>query len=370
MKRQIILATLLLSIFSSAKAQTDSFSQKEEFITIIENPTTSVKDQGGPVCWSYATCSFIESELLRMKKGAYDLSEDFFVYYAYIDKAHNYVLRKGNTSFGPGGLTHDVLRIIKEKGIIPQQYFKVDSIQNDRELERVLRNYLKTILEDDYPTENWMKHYCALLDSYYNSLPNQFDIKGQSYTPTSFAKFLEINPDDYVSLTSYTHHFFYTNFALEVRDNYASGMYFNVPLNEFIQTIDSSLVYGYTVVWDGDMSETFSYKRNGLALLPIIRNEGIKTLNTNTPELNVDQRIRQLSFERLLTTDNHLMHIIGIAKNGEGKKFYIVKNSYGTKDGPYNGYIYMSEAYLKMQTVSIVLNKNALPKEIRKRMDK
>lgn len=347
----------------------DSFSQKEEFITIIENPTTSVKDQGGPCCWSYATVSFIESELLRQKKGVYDLSEDFFIYYAYIDKAHNYVLRKGNTSFRPGGLAHDVLRIIKERGVIPQQYFKEDSIQNNRELERVLGSYLKTILDDDYPTENWMKHYCALLDSYFKPLPKQFDINSQTYTPTSFAKFLEINPDDYISLTSYTHHPFYTNFALEVRDNYASGMYFNVTLNEFIQTIDSSLVRGYTVVWDGDISETFSYKRNGLALLPIIGNEGIKTLNASTPELKVNQQTRQISFERLLTTDNHLMHIIGLARTKDGKKFYIVKNSYGTNDGPYNGYIYMSEAYLKLQTVSIMINKNSLPKEIRKSID-
>ncbi len=150
----------------------NSFSKKEEFITIVENPATSVKNQGGPGCWSYAACSFVESELLRMKKGAYDLSEDFFVYYAYINKAHNYVLRKGNTSFRPGGLAHDVLRIIKEKGIIPQQYFKVDSIQNNKELERVLVSYLKTILEDDYPTENWMKHYCSLLDSSYTKVRN------------------------------------------------------------------------------------------------------------------------------------------------------------------------------------------------------
>ena len=348
----------------------DSFSQKEEFLTIIENPATSVKDQGGPACWSYAAISFIESELLRQNKGVYDLAEDFFIYYAFIDKARNFVLRKGNTSFRSGGLAHDVLRIIKERGIIPQQYFKADSIQNNRELERVLGSYLKTILEDDYPTENWMKHYCALLDSYFSPLPKQFEIKGQFYTPISFANFLEINPDEYISLTSYTHHPFYPNFALEVRDNYASGMYYNVPLDEFILTIDSALVHGYTVVWDGDMSETFSFKRNGLALLPIMGNEGIKTLDASVPELNVDQHTRQISFERLLTTDNHLMHITGIAKTKEGKKFYTAKNSYGTNDGPYNGYIYMSEAYLKLHTVSIMLNWNSLPKEIRKRIDK
>ncbi|MCX6225319.1 MAG: hypothetical protein NTV01_11335 [Bacteroidia bacterium] len=359
--------TICMLIF--ALLTLDSFSQQEEFISIVENPATSVKDQGGPSCWSYATASFIESELLRLKKGTYDLSEDFFIYYGYIDKAHNYVLRKGNSSFRSGGLAHDVLRIINEKGIILQQYFKVDSIQNNRELERVLGSYLKTILEDDYPTENWMKHYCALLDSYFTPLPKQFDIKGQTFTPISFAKFLEISADDYISLTSYTHHPFYTNFALEVRDNYASGMYYNVTLNEFLQAIDSSLVHGYTVVWDGDLSDGFSYKNNGLALLPIPGNDGIKTLNSSTPEIDVDQKTRQISFERLLTTDNHLMHIIGMAKTKEGKRFYIVKNSYGINNGPYNGFIYMSEAYLKMQTVSIMLNKNSLPREFRRKIE-
>jgi bleomycin hydrolase len=176
----------------------NSFSQKEEFITMVENPSTSVKAQMGPTCWSYATCSFFESELLRLKKGAYDLSEDFFIYYAYIDKAHNYMLRKGNTSFGPGGLAHDVLRIIKEKGIVPHQYFKIDSVSDNGELQDVLKSYLQTILKNDYLNENWMKRFTILLDTYFNPLPKQFENNGKTYTPISYAKSLGINTDDYI----------------------------------------------------------------------------------------------------------------------------------------------------------------------------
>ena len=346
-----------------------SFSQKEEFTIIVENPTTSVKNQleSGP-CWSYATCSFIESELLRLNKGTYDLSEDFFVYYAYIDKAHNYVLRQGETSFRPGGLAHDVLRIIKEKGIIPDQYFKIDYIRNTGEVQEVLSSYLNAILKNDYPTENWMKHYRAILDSYYNPLPKQFEVKGQDFTPVSFTKFLEINADEYISLTSFTHHPFNINFALELRDNYANGLFYNVAINELVQIIDTSLIHGYTIVWDGDLSKTFSANDNGLAMLPQVGINGNNKLNANTPEINVDQQIRQISFERLQTTDDHLMHIIGLVKDKAGKKFYKVKDSEGNV-GPYSGYIYMSEAYLKMKTVSIMLNKNSLPKEIKKRID-
>ena len=347
-----------------------SYSQKEEFTIIVENPATSVKDQmeSGP-CWSYATCSFIESELLRLNKGTYDLSEDFFVYHAYIDKAQNYVLRQGETSFRSGGLAHDVLRIIKEKGIVPEQYFEIDYIRNTGEVQEVLSSFLNAILKSDYPTENWMKHYLAIHDSYYNPLPKQFEVNGHDFTPASFTKFLEINTDEYISLTSFTHHPFNTDFVLELRDNYANDSFYNVPINELIQIIDTALIHGYTIVWDGSISKTFSANDNGLALLPQAGLKKNDKIYANTLEINVDQQIRQLSFERLQTTDDHLMHIIGLSKDKAGKKFYKIKESEGVV-GPYSGYIYMSESYLKMKTVSIMLNKNSLPKETKKRMDK
>ncbi len=341
------------------------FSQTNDFTTIVQNPATKVKNQmeSGQYCWSYATCSFIESELIRSGKGIYDLSEDYFIYQSYIDKAINYTLRKGMTSFRRGGLPHDVFRIIKEKGIMPDPFYKIDYIRNKNEPEDVLSAYLNTILKDEYLTENWMKHYRALLDSYFSDRFDQFKFNGATFTPPGFSKYLQINVDNYISLTSFTHHPFYSDFVLELRDNYAGGPSLNLPLNEFLQTIDSCLLKGFTLVWDGCLDgDRFSYDK-GLAMIPNIDKNNLE-LRPDISEYNVDQQKRQIAFERLQTTDDHLMHIIGIAKNGQGKKFYIIKDS-GGEYGPFKGYLYMSEMYLLKNTISVTLNKSSLPRTVR-----
>ena len=343
----------------------ESSSQKEEFATVVKNPATKVKHQmeSGQYCWSYATCSFIESELIRSGKGVYDLSEDYFIYQSYIDKAINYTLRKGMTSFRQGGLSHDVFRIIKEKGIMPDPFYKIDYIRNSHEPEDVLGAYLNTILKEEYLTENWMKHYRALLDSYFSNRPDQFKYDGSVFTPPDFSKFLQINVDNYITLTSFTHHPFFSVFDLELRDNYAGGSSFNLPLNDFLQAIDTCLLKGFTIVWDGCLDgNRFSYNK-GLAMIPDIDNKNLE-LNPDINEYNVDQQKRQTAFERLQTTDDHLMHIVGIAKNRHGKKFYIIKDS-GGEYGHYKGYLYMSEMYLLMNTISVTLNKNSLPGTIK-----
>ena len=342
----------------------ESFSQKEDFETIVKNPATKVKNQmeSGQYCWSYATCSFIESELIRSGKGIFDLSEDYFIYQSYIDKAINYTLRKGMTSFRRGGLSHDVFRIIKENGIMPDPFYKIDYIRNNHEPEDVLGAYLNTILKEEYLTENWMKHYRALLDSYFSDRSDQFKYNGAIFTPPGFSKYLQINVDNYVSLTSFTHHPFYSEFVLELRDNYAGGTSFNLPLIEFLQAIDTCLLKGFTLIWDGCIAGNgFSYDK-GLSMIPNIDNKDL-ALRSDISEDNVDQQKRQIAFERLQTTDDHLMHIIGIAKNGQGKKFYIIKDS-GGEYGPFKGYLYMSEMYLLMNTVSVTVNKNSLPRTI------
>jgi len=348
----------------------DSFSQKEDFETIVKNPATKVKHQmeSGQYCWSYATCSFIESELIRSGKGIYDLSEDYFIYQAYIDKAVNYTLRKGMTSFRRGGLSHDVFRIIKEKGIMPDPFYKIDYTRNNHEPEDVLEAYLNTILKEEYLTENWMKHYRALLDSYFSDRPDQFKYNGAIFTPPAFSKYLQINVDNYVSLTSFTHHPFHSEFVLELSDNFAGAPSFNLPLNEFLQAIDTCLSKGFTLVWDGCLDgDRFSYHK-GLAMIPDSDSK-IPELNPDIIENNVDQQKRQIAFERLQTTDDHLMHIVGIAKNKQGKKFYIIKDS-GGEYGPFKGYIYMSLNYLLMNTVSVTLNQSSLPGNIRLMMSK
>ena len=344
----------------------NSYSQNEDFNIIIMNPATNVKNQmgSGQYCWSYATCSFLESELIRSGKSVYDLSEDYFIYHAYIDKAENYVLRKGYARFYKGGLAHDVLRIVKEKGAIPDPFYKIDYIRNNNEPEDVLFSYLNTILKEEYLTENWMKHYLALLDSYFADRIDQFKLNDSAFTPKTFVKYIGINVDDYVSITSFTHHPFNTNFILEIPDNYANGSYFNIPLNDFIQIVDTCLIKGYTLVWDGCIEgRGFSYN-DGLAMEPVYSNYKDLVLEPDINEHDIDQQKRQIAFERLQTTDDHLMHIIGIAESVKGKKFYIVKDS-GGEYGPYNGYLYMSEAFFKMKTLAITLNKNAIPESIK-----
>jgi bleomycin hydrolase len=349
----------------------DSFSQNENFKTIVKNPATGVKFQmeSGQGCWSYATCSFLESELIRTGKGTFDLSEDFFIYHTYIKKGLNYVLRHGNTSFKNGGLAHDVLKIIKEIGIVPSPYFKIDHIAYTRGPTVVLKSYLNTILEENYLEEDWMRHYLALLNSYFSERSEQFLYKNNTYTPKSFADYLEINVDDYISVTSFTHHQFNEEFILEIPDNYSNGYYFNLPLNDLIQIVDTCLEKGYTLVWDGCIDGNGYANEKGLIMEPKDRYNKNIDLKSNTPEDEINQQKRQIAFERLQVTDDHLMHIIGMAENDKGKKFYIVKDS-GGEYGPYNGYLYMSESFFKMKTIAITLNKNALPESIKLMMSK
>jgi bleomycin hydrolase len=343
----------------------NSFSQTENFKTIVKNPATKVKNQmeSGQYCWSYATCSFLESELIRSGKGVFDLSEDFFIYQSYLDKAMNYILRKGMTSFRRGGLSHDAFRIIKEKGVALDPAYRIDYIRNKHEPEDVLEAYLNTILKEEYLTENWMKHYKALLDSYFSDRSDQFKYKEAFFTLSEFSKYLQIDVNNYVSLTSFTHHPFYSEFVLELRDNYAGGSFLNLPLSDFLAAIDTSLTKGYTLVWDGCVDgDGFSYDK-GLAMIPNAEKKSFE-LKPDIVEHNVDQQLRQIAFERLQTTDDHLMHIIGIAENTQGKKFYIIKDS-GGEYGPFKGYLYMSENFLLMNTISVTLNKHSLPRTVK-----
>lgn len=356
---------LIISIFISLT----SFSQ-EEFTIVIQNPSTPVKIQEENTCWVYATCSFLESELLRIGKENCDLSEDYIIYYGYIDKANNYILREGNTRFGQGGVAGDVIRIIKDEGILPNGYFRIDSMRYFGEINEVCSSYLNTLIKykDRYGflRGNWKNQYLALLNSYFDELPKEFKIDSQTYTAKSFTKFLGLNMDDYISITSFTHHPFHKYFVLETMDNYASNLYYNVELDKLMQIIDSTILSGNTLLWGGDFSDQgFSEKVKGYAVLPdkwVDENN----LTTSISEMRVTQQLRQSAYENLETTDDHLMHMIGIAKDKSGRKFYLLKDSGGGMEGPYKGYIYLSENYVKMKTVSIMVNKNDIPLTIKK----
>lgn len=351
-----------------------SFSQENDFKNIVLNQTTSVKDQEETgSCWAYAACSFFESELLRTKKGEYDLSEAFLVYHAYLDKAQNYFLRQSKTNFATGALSHDAIKTINEKGIIPNEVFKgkylKDGENNYFEMHDVLEAYLNSVLKIKYPSEYWLKHFEDILVSYLGKVPAQFEINEKTITPVNFLNDSGLELQNYMSFTSYTHHPYYSSFILEIPDNYSNGEFYNLPIVELVGIIDTALINGYTFIWDGDVSEpTFSTQKKGLAMLPERNEKGELMFEISVKEIPVNQKLRQIQFERLQTTDDHLMHCVGLAKSKNGTKFYIMKNSWG-KVGPYDGYTYMSETYLRMKTVSIMLNKNGLPKGIKDKIN-
>ncbi len=326
---------------------------------------TSVKSQDRTgTCWSFATTSFLESELLRMGKGTYDLSEMFAVRTIYKDKARNYILRQGKANFSEGSLAHDVLRAFAMGGAVPQEVYSGllpgEERYDHSELVAVLKGMLDGVLKGEHPGNRWQEAFQAVLDVYMGEVPETFTYRGKKYTARSFAEELGLNPDDYISLTSFTHHPYYSRFVLEIPDNYSNGSYYNLPLDELVETVDRALELGYTVAWDGDVSEKGFSARNGLAVLP--QNPMRSDLFQNPgPELEVTPESRQEAFMRFFTTDDHLMHIIGLAHDQNGKKYYIVKNSWGAV-GPYQGTIYMSEAYFRMKTIAVTMHKNAVIK--------
>lgn len=326
---------------------------------------TSVKSQQRTnTCWSFATTSFLESELLRMGKGDVDLSEMFIVRNIYHDKAYNYLMRQGSARFTEGSLSHDAIRTIDEVGVMPDAacsgLLPGDVKLDHSELARGLKGYLDGVKKSKRLSTKWKAGLDGIMDAYIGEAPESFDFKGKTYTPESFRDYLGISSEDYVSFASFSHHPFYSSFILEIPDNYSNGSYYNLPIDELLDLMDYALLAGYSFVWDGDVSEETFDSRKGIAILPVDAKRD--DLYTNPgKEITVTQDNRQANFESYSTTDDHLMHIVGIALDQNGTKYYLTKNSWGTERGPYDGYIYMSEAYVKMKTVGITLNKAAVP---------
>jgi len=349
-----------------------SFAQSDDFAIIVKNSTTSVKDQEETgSCWAYAACSFFESELLRTNKGEYDLSEAFLVYYAYLSKGRNYFFRQSQTSFPAGALMHDAVNATKEFGIVPNQFYKGQYLKNGVNNYFEMRDSLKFCLDSALksPDYNWRKNYEHILNKYLGELPASFENGKKTNNPVEYAKSLGLDWNNYVSFTSFTHHPFYTECILEMPDNFSNGTFYNLPIEKLLEIVDTALINGYTFIWDGDISEpTFSTKKKGIAMLPKRNEQGELIFEIDVQEIPVCQKIRQTQFENLQTTDDHLMHCVGLAQSKNGTKYYIMKNSWG-KVGPYNGYTYMSETYLKMKTISIMLNKTRLTKEIQDKIN-
>ncbi len=375
MARSLFLSVLLVVLASTAAAQDEA---RFEFDVVTRIETTPVKDQARTgTCWSFATTSFIETELIRMGKDPVDLSEMFFVRVTYPQKAANYVRLHGKTVFGPGSLGQDVLRAIRRYGMVPESVYpgrRYGAERHDHsELHRVLAASMDALIDGRRLSPVWNDAVSGILDAYLGAMPGEFSRNGRRYTPESFAAAYGVTPDRYVELTSFTHHPFDTWFALEIPDNWARNLSYNVPLDELMGVIDNALENGYSVAWDGDVSERSFCHDRGVALWPQTgweaRSGAEREMLCRAPEteLEVTQEVRQVGFDDYTSSDDHLMHIVGIARDQNGKRYYITKNSWGVT-GLRDGYVYMSEAYVRAKTITVLVHREALPRDLRERL--
>lgn len=397
MKRFFVTAAALLAALS-LDAQTSDKEVKTpyEFTAVKDIPATSVKDQySSGTCWSFAGIAFLESELLRTGKGEYDLSEMWIARHAYLDKARKYARMHGKAEFSQGGATHDVFNMIREYGIVPDEVYTglqygTDNHQHS-EVEAVLKCYMKGVVANPNGklTPAWADGLDGILDAYFGEVPETFVYNGKEYTPQSFAAELGLNMDDYVSFTSFTHHPFYTRFAVEIPDNWAWEPAANVPVDDLIRIIDTALAQGYAVNWSADVSEKGFRYNEGFAIVPVDKPEQVaesdmahwtgltkeqlakmsRRITGPMPEKTITQEMRQEAFDNYETTDDHGMVIVGTAHDQWGNKFYKVKNSWG-ETGKYKGFFYVSEPYVRYKTMNIMVNRAAVPEEIAGRFDR
>ncbi|MBR3884521.1 MAG: aminopeptidase [Bacteroidaceae bacterium] len=400
MKKVILLMALAFaSVNTFAQATEGAEPQKEgfEFTVVKENPITSIKNQNrAGTCWCYSSLAFIESELLRMGKGEYDLSEMYIVHNTYLDRADKAVRTHGDASFSQGGSFYDVIYGMDKFGLVPEPEMRPgvmygDTLSNHNELSAISDAVVASIAKgkqrslqvgtDGQPL--WKKVIESVHDIYLGERPETFTYEGKEYTPQSFYKSLGLNADDYISLTSYTHHPFYTSFVLEIQDNWRWAESYNLPIDEFMEVFDNAIMNGYTIAWGSDVSEN-GFTRDGIAVLPdaekaqelsgsdmahwLKLTPAEKKLHTKPqPQKWCTQEERQQAYDIWETTDDHGMQIYGIAKDQEGNEYYMVKNSWG-KSGKYDGIWYASKAFARYKTMNIVVHKDALPKHIAKKL--
>lgn len=389
--KKVLVGALLFACALTTVAQE---SGDYVFTPVKELKVTPVKNQNRTgTCWSFSGLGFLEAELIRQGKGEFDLSEMFIVGHSYKDKADKYVRLHGKLNFGQGGSFEDVLYVTKHYGAVPESVMNGLQYGEDMhvhgEMEAIAYNYVNAVVKNNNGklSTSWKKGYDAVIDSYLGEVPEKFTYNGKEYTPQTFAKELGLNIDDYVSLTSYTHHPFYSEFPLEIEDNWRWANSYNLPLDEFMAVFENAINTGYSIAWGSDVSEK-GFTRNGIAVVPDIKaietsgsdqdkwvglsktekdNEIKKLIEKPCQELAVTQAMRQEAYDNYQTTDDHGMIIYGIAKDQTGKKFYMVKNSWGT-DNKYQGTWYASEAFVAYKTMNIIVHKDALPKTIAKKL--
>lgn len=343
----------------------------QELVPVKINEATSVKNQGmSGTCWCFSVVSILESGMLANGINAPDLSEMYIVRNIYFDKAKNYILRQGFTRFSEGAFTHDVIPAITRYGIVPEEVYpntKTGSI-NHAGFDVKLKDFLDSVLAKTPISKDWEVNFNRMLDEKFGKIPSEFSYEGKTYTPLTFAKdVLKFNPEDYIGLTSFTHHEFYKPFNVEVPDNYSGGLFYNIPVNELINVTEYAIAQGYTVGWDADVSNPYFDQEKGWAMIPENKNNLKGAINPDDKEISYTQESRQELFENLTTQDDHLMHLVGIKKTYLGKKYFYVKNSWGPL-GPFQGFINVSETYFGINTVTIVMPKAALMPDIRAKL--
>jgi bleomycin hydrolase len=348
------------------------------FTTKKDLACTPVKNQSSSsTCWCFSGISMFESEMLRMGKKPFDLSEMYIVRHTYEKKAQMYARMHGSSTFAGGGEYGDLLNGCREVGLVPDiaypglNYGEVK--HNHNEMDGALKGYMDAVIKGSKLSTAWFAGFNGILDAYLGKIPENFTYEGKSYTPMTFTKELGINPDDYVLLTSFNHHPFYKQFMVEIPDNWAGGTMYNLPLDEFIQVIDNSVSTGYTVAWASDMSDKGFSMKNGVAIIPeknwsdMNEEEVAKIFTGPHPEKVITQELRQKEFDNFTTTDDHGMHIVGTATDQSGNTFFKVKNSWGIT-GKYDGFIYVSRPFVMLRTTNIMVNKNAIPAAIAKKL--
>lgn len=347
-----------------------NFAQKHSNFTIKHQvKTTSVKNQHRTgTCWAYATIAFLETETLRKKNKELDLSEMFVVRNVYPTKAKYYVRLHGKGNFSQGGQAHDVTNAIKEYGIVPEKIYigkKYDGkMHNHNRLENNLKAIIKSPAKEKEKIDRiWIKTFNAVLNSYMGIPPKKFIYENKEYTPKSFAKdVVGFDYNDYIELTSYSHRDYYEKIDLEVPDNWSHDRYYNLPIEELMAVMNNALKNGYSISWDGDVSEKRFSHKDGIAEL---ENQDIENIKSKGY-----QKYRQITFDNFTSTDDHLMHLTGIAEDKNGNIYYQTKNSWGKNSNNYGGYLYMSKDYVMIKTIAFMVHKNAIPKGILKKLKK
>jgi len=376
---KLITAVSLMLLFSTISAQTRSNKKDSKYAFTIEKEViaSDVKNQGATgTCWSFSSMSFLESELERMGKGKISLSEMYIARKAYEMKAEKYMRMMGKTNFSQGGAFHDVMNVIRAHGIVPRSEYSGLIYNQERfhhsEMEKVLTDLLNTSLQlnEGHLNPAWRPALISILDAYLGKMPESVKAGSKSISPKEYASSIGINPDDYIEISSFTHHPFYTQFVLEVPDNWAWNLVHNVPLNEMAAIMENAIKNGYTVAWAADVSEKGFSHKNGLAIVPegnwdsMSKEEREKAFNEPVKQKVITQKMRQDAFDNLSTQDDHGMHITGMAKDQNGTRYYIVKNSWGDESNDNGGYFYCSESYLLYKTTCIMVHKKAIPAEI------